>query len=109
MGGAMAQAIRLDDRARQLVERLRADWIGEAWDDIVIEDVVLLSPPDQWPPVIQLDYSISGKAGRWVETWDDETLRDDSLEVASGMWLSIVSIHLMDLREPPPEHLRAAI
>jgi hypothetical protein len=105
----MAQAIRLDDRARQLVEQLRADWIGERWDDIVIENVVLLSAPAQWPPVIQLDYRIGGKAGRWVETWEGETLRSEPLEVASGLWLSIVSIHLMDLTEPPPEHRRATI
>jgi hypothetical protein len=31
-------------RAQPLLERLRADWIGEAWDDIVIEDSALLSP-----------------------------------------------------------------
>jgi hypothetical protein len=104
----MAQAIRLDGRARELVERLRADWIGEKWDDIVIDDIALLSPPDWWPPVIQLDYRIGGKAGRWVETWEGETLRSEPLEAASGLWLSIVSIHLMDLTEPPPEHVRAA-
>lgn len=104
----MAQAMRLDDRARQFVERLRTDWIGETWDDVVIDDVLLLSPPDQWPPVIQLDYRIGGKAGRWIDTWDDDTLRSASLEAASGLWLSIVSIHLMDLTEPRPEHLNAA-
>ena len=103
----MAQAIRLDGRAQQLVERLRTDWIGEMWDDVVIDDLALLSTPDRWPPVIRLDYRIGGKAGRWVETWDDETLRSESLEAASGLWLSIVSIHLMDLTEPPPEHVRA--
>jgi hypothetical protein len=104
----MAQAIQTDDRAPQLVDRLRADWIGERWDDIVIEDVALLSPPYQWPPTIQLDYRIRGKRGRWVETWDDALLRSDPLEAASGLWLSIVSVHLMDLTAPPPEHLRAA-
>jgi hypothetical protein len=108
MDAAMAQAIRLDDRARQLAGRLRTDWIGERWDDIVIEDVALLSSPDRWPPVIQLDYRFGGTAGRWVETWDDHTLRSESLEVASELWLSIVSIHLMDLTEPPREHFKSA-
>jgi hypothetical protein len=108
MGIAMAQAIRIDDRARQLVDRLRADWIGERWDNIVIDDVALLSRPDEWPPTIKLDYRVSGKRGRWVDTWDDALLRTDPLDAASALWLSIVSIHLMDLSEPPPEHLRAA-
>ncbi len=104
----MPQAIRLDDRARQLVERLRTDWIGETWDDIIIEDIVLLSSADQWPPVIQLDYRIGAKAAQWVETWDDDTLSSESLEAASGLWLSIVSTHLMDFAEPPAEHFKAA-
>jgi hypothetical protein len=104
----MAQAMRLDDRARQFVERLRADWIGETWDNVVIDDVALLSAAGHWPPVIQLDYRIGGKGGRWVDTWDDDTLRSLPLEAASGLWLSIVSIHLMDLTEPRPEHVQAA-
>ena len=104
----MAQAIQVNDRARQLVDRLRADWAGERWDDVVIDDVALLSPPDRWPPVIQLDYRIGEKRGRWIETWDDDLLRDDPLEAASGLRLSIVSVHLMDLSEPPPNHRTAA-
>jgi hypothetical protein len=101
----MAQTVRPDGRARDLVERLRADWIGESWDNVVLDDIRLLSDGDQWPPMIQLDYRISGKPGRWIDTWaNDQVLRDDPLEVASGLWLSIVSIHLMDLTEPRPEH-----
>lgn len=39
----------------------------------------LRSAPGQWPPVVQLDYRIGGKAGR-----------------------------LTNLAEPPPEHMKAA-
>jgi hypothetical protein len=69
---------------------------------VVIDDVRLLSSGDHWPPVIRLDYRIGDRSGRWVETWDDETLRTESLEVASGLWLALVGVHLMDLTEPPP-------
>jgi hypothetical protein len=89
-------------RAAELVERLRADWRGERRDDVVIDDARLLSPGDQWPAVIRLDYRIGEKPGRWIETWDDQTLRSASLVAASGLWLSIVSVHPMDLVEPPP-------
>lgn len=106
--GLMAQAVRSEGRARQLVDRLCADWVGESWDDVVIDSVVLVSSADQWPPLIRLDYRIGGKRGRWLETWEGEALRTESLEAASGLWLSIVSIHLMDLAEPPPEHRKAA-
>jgi hypothetical protein len=97
----MAHAVHSGGRAEELVHRLRADWRGERWDDIVIDDVRLLSPADQWPPVIRLDYRIADQRGRWVETWDDQILRDGSPEAASGLWLSIVGVHLMDLSEPP--------
>jgi hypothetical protein len=97
----MAHAVHPGGRAEELIDRIRADWRGERWDDVVIDDVRLLSPGDQWPPVIRLDYRIGDQRGRWVETWDNETLRTESLEAASGLWLSIVSVHLMDLTEPP--------
>jgi hypothetical protein len=100
---AMARAVRSGGRAEELVDRMRADWIGERWDDVVIDDVRLLSPGDQWPPVIRLDYRIGDQPGRWIETWDGLTFRTDSLEAASGLWLSIVSRRLMDLTEPPAE------
>lgn len=102
----MTQDIHLGGRARELVDRLREDWIGESWDDVVIDDVQLLSAPDRWPPVIQLDYQVAGKPGRWVDPWDDDVLRDDSLEMASGLWQSIVAAHLMDYAQPPPQHTR---
>jgi hypothetical protein len=79
-----------------LVKRLHVDWRGERCDD-----VQLLSSGNEWPPVIRLDYRIGDRPGRWVQAWDDETLRTGSLEAASGLWLSIVSAHLMDLIEPP--------
>lgn len=100
----MTRAVHHGGRAQELVERLRADWIGESWDDVVIDDVRLLSDPATWPPVIQLDYRLAGKEGRWIDPWDDEVMRGDPLDVASGLWQAIVAVHLMDLREPPPEH-----
>jgi len=97
----MAHAVHHSGRAEDLVDRLRADWRGERWDDVVLDDVRLLTPADQWPPVIRLDYRIGEQRGRWIETWDDQTLRAGTLDAASGLWLSIVSAHLMDLTEPP--------
>jgi hypothetical protein len=93
-------------RAEDLVERLRTDWIGEAWDNVVIEDVRLLSPGDQWPALIQLDYRQGDRPGRWVEEWDDDMLRSAGLEAASGLWQAVVSVHLMDRREPPAAERR---
>jgi hypothetical protein len=46
---ALRRFVDTDARAEDLVERLRTDWIGERWDNIVIEDVQLLSPGDGWP------------------------------------------------------------
>jgi hypothetical protein len=100
---AMAHAVHSGGRAEELVDRLRADWRGKQWDDVVIDDVRLLSPGDQWPPVIRLDYRIGDKPGRWVEAWDGQTFSTESLEAASGLWQAIVSIHLMDLDEPPAD------
>jgi hypothetical protein len=103
---ALRRSVHTDARAEDLVERLRADWIGEAWDNVVIEDVGLLSPGDQWPAVIQLDYRLGDRPGRWVEEWDDDMLRSAGLEAASGLWQSIVSVHLMDRAEPPTAERR---
>jgi hypothetical protein len=103
---ALRRSVDTDARAEDLVERLRADWIGERWDNVVIEDVRLLSPGDRWPAVIQLDYRLGELPGRWVEEWDDNMLRNGGLEAASGLWLSIVSVHLMDQAEPPAAERR---
>jgi hypothetical protein len=73
----------------------------------VLEDISLQSQPDAWPAVIRLDYRIGDKRGRWEEEWGEE-LEVGSVEAAAGLWLAIVHIHLMDLREPLPEHMRAA-
>ena len=103
---ALRRSVDADARAEDLVERLRSDWLGEAWDNVVIEDVQLLLPGDQWPVRIQLDYRIGDRPGRWVETWDDDMLRSEGMEAASGLWQSIVSVHLMDRAEPPPAERR---
>jgi hypothetical protein len=102
--GIMAQAVHASGRAQELVDQLRADHIGETWDDKRIKDIRLLSRPDEWPPLIQLDYTIGGQPGRWVDTWDGRTFRADPLDVASGLWQALVGIRLMDATEPPPEH-----
>ena len=86
-------------------------WRGLEWGSrhpIVLDAISLESPPDAWPPRIRLDYRIGGRRGRWAETWDDEVTRDASIEAAANLWLAIVHTHLMDLTEPPIEHLRAA-
>ena len=56
--------------------------------------------------MIQLDYRLGELPGRWVEEWDDDMLRNAGLEAASGLWQSIVSVHLMDQAEPPPAERR---
>jgi hypothetical protein len=101
--GNMAQAVHASDRGQELIDQLRADWIGETWDDKRIVDIRLLSSADEWPPVIQLDYTIGDQAGRWVDTWDGEVF-ELPLEAASGLWLALVGVRLMDATEPPPEH-----
>ena len=103
---ALRRPVHTGGRADELVERLRADWIGEAWDNVVIEDVRLLSPGDRWPAVIQLDYRQGDRPGRWVEEWDDDMLRSAGMEAASGLWQSIVSVHLMDRAQPPAAERR---
>jgi hypothetical protein len=100
----MAQAVHAGGRAQELVDQLRADHLGETWDDKRVVDIRLLSRPDEWPPVIQLDYTIGDQAGRWVDTWDDEIMRTERLEAASGLWQALVSVYLLDATEPPPEH-----
>jgi hypothetical protein len=92
--------------ARALVDEMQ-QWCGLAWGDIVLEDISLQSPPDAWPAVIRLDYRIGDQHGRWEEEWGEE-LEVGSIEAAANLWLAIVSIHLMDLRAPLPEHLAAA-
>jgi hypothetical protein len=96
--------------AAALVDEMQ-QWRGLVWGPqepvIVLEDISLQSPPDAWPAVIRLDYRIGDKSGRWEEEWGEE-LEVGSVEAAAGLWLAIVHIHLMDLREPLPEHMRAA-
>ena len=97
-------------RAQELVDALQ-QWRGLEWgpqNPIVLELISLESPPDAWPPRIRLDYRIGGRRGRWEEAWDNEMMRNSSIEAAANLWLAIVHIHLMDLREPLPEHVRAA-
>jgi hypothetical protein len=92
--------------ARALVDEMQ-QWRGLVWGHIVLEDISLQSPPDAWPAVIRLDYRIGEQRGRWEEAWGEE-LEVGSVEAAASLWLAIVHIHLMDLREPRPEDLRAA-
>jgi hypothetical protein len=103
---ALRRPVHTGGPAEDLVERLRADWIGQTWDNVVIEDVRLLTAGDQWPAMIQLDYRLGDRPGRWVEEWDDDMLRSAGLEAASGLWQSIVSVHLMDQTEPPAAERR---
>jgi hypothetical protein len=98
-------------RARQLVDEMQ-QWRGLVWGPqhpIVLEEIGLQSPPDTWPPVIRLDYSIDGIAGRWEAPWDDQVMRESSIEAAASLWLAIVHAHLMDLATPPSEHATAAV
>src|SRR6266487_4523985 len=104
----MAQAIDTRrDRARRLVDEMQ-QWRGLVWGPqhpIVLEEISLQSPPDVWPPVIRLDYTIDGIRGRWEAPWDDQVMQESSIEAGAGLWLAIVHAHLMDLTVPPPEHL----
>ena len=94
---AVTRRIESDGRAKVLVDRLRTDWLhGLDWRPVVIEDIVLVSAPDAWPPVIRLDFRAGDRAVRWEDPWDDETLRDDSLEAASNLWLAIVHAHMCE-------------
>ncbi len=96
-------------RARELVDALQ-QWRGLEWgpqNPIVLEAISLESPADAWPPRIRLDYRIGARRGRWVETWNHEMMVDSSIEAAASLWLAIVHAHLMDLTEPPLEHVRA--
>jgi hypothetical protein len=101
--GNMAQAVHASGRGRELIDQLRADHLGEIWDDKRIVDIRLLSSPDEWPPTIQLDYMIGDQAGRWVDTWDGEVF-ELPLDAASGLWQALVSVRLLDATEPLPEH-----
>jgi hypothetical protein len=61
-------------------------WRGLVWGPqrpIVLEEISLQSPADTWPPVIRLDYSIDGIAGRWEAPWDDQVMRESSIEAAA--------------------------
>jgi hypothetical protein len=86
-------------------------WRGLVWGPqhpIVLEEITLQSPPDAWPPVIRLDYTIDGGPGRWEAPWGDQVMRESSIEAAASLWLAVVHVHLMDLTAPPPEHAKAA-
>jgi hypothetical protein len=81
-------------RAEELVDRLRADWRGEHWDDVVIDDVRLLSPGDQRPPRDPPRLPHRPPAGLLGRAWDRQTFHTESLEAASGLCQAVVSIHL---------------
>lgn len=74
----MAQAVHSSGRAQELIDQVRADHLGETWDDKRIVDIRLLSSPDEWPPTIH--------------------------DAASGLWQALVSVYLLDATEAPPEH-----
>jgi hypothetical protein len=94
---AVTRTIEAGGRAKALVDRLRADWLrGLDWTPVVIEDIALASPPDAWPPVIRLDFRAGDRLVRWEDPWDGEVLRDDSLDVASNLWLAIVHAHMCE-------------
>src|SRR5262245_54989013 len=91
------QSIEAEGRAGALVDRLRADWLtGLDWGPVVIEDIALVSPRDSWPPVIRLDFRAGDERVRWEDPWEGDVLRDDSLDVASNLWLAIVHAHLCE-------------
>jgi hypothetical protein len=92
-------------RAGELIDALQGWQFPES--DIVLDEISLQTPRHVWPPRIRLDYRIGGRRGRWEEEWGDE-LAWGSVESAADLMMAIVYIHLMDRREPVPEHLKAA-
>jgi hypothetical protein len=101
----MAQATQLDGRAGELIDALQGWQFPDS--HIVLDTISLQTPRHVWPPWIRIDYRIHGKRGRWEEEWGEE-LATGSVEYAANLMMAIVYIHLMDRREPLPEHLKAA-
>jgi hypothetical protein len=94
---AITRTVKPEGRAKALVDRLRADWLhGLDWAPIEIDDIALVSLPDAWPPVIRLDFRTNGRPVRWEDPWDGDALRNDSLELASSLWLAIVHAQLCE-------------
>lgn len=91
------RSIEAEGRAGALVDRLRADWLtGLDWGPVVIEDIALVSPRNSWPPVIRLDFRAADQRVRWEDPWEGDVLRDDSLDVASNLWIGIVHAHMCE-------------
>jgi hypothetical protein len=102
----MAQAAHSNvGRAGELIDALQGWQFPES--NIVLDEISLRTPRHVWPPRIRFDYRIRGKRGRWEEEWGEE-LEQGSVEYAANLMMAIVYIHLMDRREPLPEHLKAA-
>jgi hypothetical protein len=94
---AVTRTVEAEGRAKALVDRLRADWLGGLdWTPVVIEDIALVSSPDAWPAVIRLDFRAGDRRVRWEDPWDGTVLRDDSLDAASSLWLAIVHAYMCE-------------
>jgi hypothetical protein len=92
----MSSAVEAHNRAQVLVEDLRRRWTGLRWGPILLEEITLISPPDTWPPTIRLDFRNGEEHRRWEDVWDDDLLRNASLEAASHLWLAIIQGHMCE-------------
>src|SRR5215470_12804609 len=72
-------------------------WSGvELRSTLHFDKITLVSPPDEWPVVIRLDYRIDGQRGRHEAPW--EGLERYDLEGATTLWFA------PHVRRPWPAH-----
>ena len=95
-------------RAQALVDELNRRWRGqEACDEgpVIIQDVVLASPPAAWPQGLRIEFTLGGRRGVWEREWDLDYLIDNGPVSSAAEWFARIAwtafLEMQDTRSRP--------
>ena len=95
----------LTPRALALVQELNRRWQGrevETETATVIDAFELLSPPQQWPPSIRIDFTTKGRRGVWDNTWDTVLLNHGCVADATEWLIDLVRVAFAEMYHTSP-------
>lgn len=91
----MAMGVATGGRAERLVAELQR-WVDLEWGPVRLLRITLVSGPDEWPPVIRLEFQAGAEQRVWEDPWDVDLLRTEPPDVAAGFWLGVVHAQLCE-------------
>jgi hypothetical protein len=95
-------------RAQALVDELNRRWRRQVACDegpVIIETIMLVSPPDAWPPRLRIEFTMCGRLGVWERDWDLGYLIDNGPVSSAADWFARIAwtafLEMQDVRSRP--------